>query len=73
MKDFIKNEYPECSVTVSSDVGQLGFLERENASILNETLKPLCVQTFGAFQKALSDLGLTCPYYLTQNDGTLLA
>ena len=53
-------------------IGLLGLLERENAAILNEALKPLARQTIQAFHSALSDLGLNCPFYLTQNDGTLI-
>jgi N-methylhydantoinase A/oxoprolinase/acetone carboxylase beta subunit len=49
------------------------LLERENAAILNESLKPLCKETIEGFQKALTqDVGLDCPFYLTQNDGTLI-
>lgn len=53
-------------------IGLLGLLERENAAILNEALKPLAQQTIQAFRSALDDLGLNCPFYLTQNDGTLI-
>ena len=56
----------------SSQLGLLGLLERENAAILNQSLKPLARHTITAFRKALDDLGLTCEFYLTQNDGTLI-
>ena len=52
--------------------GRLGMLERENAAILNESLKSFAVKTITAFHKALKDLELDCPLYLTQNDGTLI-
>ena len=48
------------------------MIERENAAILNESLKPLASRTIIAFQKALKDLNFMCPLYLTQNDGTLI-
>ncbi len=48
------------------------MLERENAAILNESLKSFAVKTITAFHKALKDLELDCPLYLTQNDGTLI-
>ena len=67
-----RQHYPEASLTLSHKVGQLGLLERENASILNESLKPLCRQTVKAFRSALDLLGLNCGLYLTQNDGTLI-
>ena len=69
---IIKEEYPECSYTLSASVGQLGILGRENAAILNESLKPLCKKTVHAFRTALDCLGLACPFFLTQNDGTLI-
>lgn len=68
----IKSVYPEVSMTLSHEVGLIGLLERENASVLNESLKPLCKQTVEAFCDALKTLGLKCPFYLTQNDGTVI-
>ena len=50
----------------------LGLIERENAAILNESLKPLAKETVAAFKAALTELGLKCPFFLTQNDGTLI-
>ncbi len=69
---FIKERFPELSITRTHDVGQLGILERENAAVLNESLKPMCRKTIKSFREALDKLGLTCPFYLTQNDGTLI-
>ena len=50
----------------------LGILERENAAILNESLKQLATETIKAFGDALLKLKIKCPFYLTQNDGTLI-
>lgn len=50
----------------------LGLIERENAAILNESLKTLAQVTISAFQKALFELHIHCPFYLTQNDGTMI-
>ena len=50
----------------------IGILERENAAILNESLKDLATVTIKAFGDALQKLNITCPFYLTQNDGTLI-
>ncbi|XP_060597599.1 uncharacterized protein LOC132751461 [Ruditapes philippinarum] len=70
--DFIRKRFPEASVTSSHEIGKIGMLERENATILNECIKPLCLRTIKGFRSALDDLGLKCPLYLTQNDGTIL-
>ena len=70
--DFIRKRFPEASITASHEIGTIGLLERENATILNECIKPLCLNTIKGFRSALNDLGLRCPLYLTQNDGTIL-
>ncbi|XP_041376475.1 uncharacterized protein LOC121388978 [Gigantopelta aegis] len=75
--DLIRNMFPEDpdwdpSITLSHEIGSLGLLERENAAILNECLKPLCKKTILGFHDALTAAGLTCPIFLTQNDGTLI-
>ena len=52
-------------------MGQVGLLERENASILNASILTFAQRTIRGFQKAILALNLTCPLFLTQNDGTL--
>jgi DUF917 family protein/N-methylhydantoinase A/oxoprolinase/acetone carboxylase beta subunit len=71
--ELAKSVHPEASYTLSHQVAHLGLLERENAAILNEALKPLSGLTISAFQDALKSLKLSCPLYLTQNDGTLIS
>jgi N-methylhydantoinase A/oxoprolinase/acetone carboxylase beta subunit len=46
-------------------------LERENASILNASILAFAQRTISGFQRAMRRLGLACPLFLTQNDGTL--
>ena len=50
----------------------LGLLERENAAVMNESLKELAQVTVEAFQEALTNLEMQCPFFLTQNDGTMI-
>eukprot|EP00094_Tigriopus_californicus_P009909 TCALIF_09555-PA protein Name:"Similar to MJ0964 Uncharacterized protein MJ0964 (Methanocaldococcus jannaschii (strain ATCC 43067 / DSM 2661 / JAL-1 / JCM 10045 / NBRC 100440))" AED:0.00 eAED:0.00 QI:159/1/1/1/1/1/5/0/306 len=69
---ILRHEIPEISLTLSHAIGQTGLLERENASILNECLKPLCSVTLSGLQGAMKELNLDCPLFLTQNDGTLV-
>lgn len=47
------------------------MLERENASILNASILTFAQRTIRHFRKAIRALNLTCPLFLTQNDGTL--
>jgi N-methylhydantoinase A/oxoprolinase/acetone carboxylase beta subunit len=70
---IIAAEVPDASVTISSDIGRIGLLERENAAILNACLRRLARQTVAAFRRAIGELGITAPLYLTQNDGTLMS
>jgi N-methylhydantoinase A/oxoprolinase/acetone carboxylase beta subunit len=70
---IITAEAPRASVTISSDIGRIGLLERENAAILNACLRSLARQTVAAFRRAIGELGITAPLYLTQNDGTLMS
>ncbi|KAI0360591.1 DUF917-domain-containing protein [Trametes cingulata] len=62
---------PSVNVVCSRDVGQVGLLERENASILNASILTFAQRTIRGFQHAMRALALTCPLFLTQNDGTL--
>ena len=50
---------------------QIGFLGRENSSILNGAILRYASRTIRAFQKAARELKLSCPLYLTTNDGCL--
>ena len=69
---IIKDSYPEADVVTSKDVANLGFLERENAAILNASILPFARKTIRSFQAAIARLRLRCPVFITQNDGTLL-
>ncbi|KAH8687733.1 hypothetical protein BGZ60DRAFT_522381 [Tricladium varicosporioides] len=59
-------------IVLSKDVANLGFLERENAAILNASILPFARKTIASFQHAIEKLGLRCPVFITQNDGTIL-
>ncbi|CAI6097389.1 unnamed protein product [Clonostachys chloroleuca] len=61
-------------ITMSHEISQLGFLSRENAAILNATLRPLAEKTIRGFQKAVKEIfkNEPCTLYLTQNDGSVL-
>ncbi|KAJ7284699.1 hydantoinase/oxoprolinase [Mycena rebaudengoi] len=68
---FIRELGPDVNVVCSRDVAQLGFIERENAAILNASIGAFAQRTIRGFQLAMRRLGLRCPLYITQNDGTL--
>jgi N-methylhydantoinase A/oxoprolinase/acetone carboxylase beta subunit len=70
---IIREVVSGAQVTLSSDIGRVGLLERENAAILNACLGRLARETIAAFRQAIADLDITAPLYITQNDGTLMS
>ncbi len=70
--EILRSEIPDVSITLSHEIGRIGLLERENAAIMNACLRDLAVQIVASFGKALSDLNITAPFYISQNDGTLM-
>ncbi len=70
---ILNSEVPHLSVSLSSEIGRIGLLERENATILNASLQPLAEAIVVAFEEAVSAAGLTCPIFISQNDGTLMS
>ncbi|KAJ5090045.1 hypothetical protein N7532_008729 [Penicillium argentinense] len=62
-------------ITLSHEVSGLGFLARENAAILNATLRPLAERTIFGFQQSMTQIFQENPYtlYLSQNDGSVFS
>ncbi|KAH7305500.1 hypothetical protein B0I35DRAFT_400173 [Stachybotrys elegans] len=71
--EIIREEYPEADVVCSKHVANIGFLERENAAILNASILQFARKTIHSFQDAIHRLNLRCPVFVTQNDGTILS
>ena len=69
---IVRNEMPEVSVTRSSEVGSLSLLERENAAIMNASLVDLSARVVKSIKRALQQLQIEAPFFLSQNDGTLM-
>lgn len=59
-------------IACSAQIGTVGLLERENATILNAALTGVARDVVEGFSRALERQGLTAEPYLTQNDGTLM-
>ncbi len=60
-------------VSLSAEVGSIGILERENATILNAAIAKIADRAYGSFQDVLQDHGVKADLFVTQNDGTLMA
>ncbi len=63
---------PGIRVCASHMMGGLGLIERENASILNASLLAFADRVANALVESSEKLGLQCPVYVSQNDGTLI-
>ena len=60
-------------VSISSEIGSMGLIERENATILNAALYKVAHSFTEGFAQSLADEGVTnAQIYLSQNDGTLM-
>lgn len=59
-------------ISLSHEIGGIGFIERENSTILNAALKQVMQKGFYALQTVCKSLKLTCPLRVTQNDGSLI-
>jgi N-methylhydantoinase A/oxoprolinase/acetone carboxylase beta subunit len=71
--EILRDEVPGLFVSLSSDIGRIGLIERENATIMNACLAELAVDVVQSMRTALDRLGIAAPFYISQNDGTLMA
>ncbi|KAL1604045.1 hypothetical protein SLS60_005637 [Paraconiothyrium brasiliense] len=71
--EIVQRELGDVDVVLSKTVANLGFLERENAAILNASVLSFARRTIASFQEPIKNLGLECPVFITQNDGTILS
>lgn len=69
----LAKRFPDVRVTQSHSIGRMGILERENAALLNASLLPLADKVVDSFATALQEREISCPFYISQNDGTLMS
>ena len=70
---IVAEEHPQAVISMSSAIGRIGFIERENAAILNGALTTLAGTVIASFERALKEIGVRAPLYISQNDGTLIS
>lgn len=66
-------ELPGVKISLSREIGRVGLLERENATILNASLGLLADRVLDGFEEVVAGAGVRAPLFITQNDGTLLS
>jgi len=63
----------DVKISCSHQVGGLGILERENATIINAALKNVADRMVKAFQETVTRVGINAQLFIGQNDGTLMS
>lgn len=70
-KELYGKDFP---VSKSSQIGSVGFLDRENSTILNASLQSVMTSVTTGFKQAQEDEGIeNAKIFICQNDGTLMA
>ncbi len=64
---------PEVIVSMSHEIGSLGLLPRENATVLNAALTGVARDVATALTTSLAEHGIDAAVLFAQNDGTLMA
>ena len=72
LAERIRAAMPNIRITESHNIGRLGILERENAALLNASLLKFADRVVTSFVEAIRKRGLTCRFFVSQNDGTLM-
>ena len=62
----------DVAISLSHEIGRIGILERENATIINAALRELAVEIVDGLTQAVRNHGINAPIFLSQNDGTLM-
>jgi N-methylhydantoinase A/oxoprolinase/acetone carboxylase beta subunit len=70
---ILRSELGEIPISMSHEIGSMGLLERENATVLNAALSGGAAATAAVLQAAMLRSGVDAECYLTQNDGTQMA
>lgn len=69
IKEIAGADFP---VSLSCEIGGVGFIERENSCLLNAALKRVMEQGFSELEAKCRQLGFLAPLLITQNDGSLI-
>ena len=70
--EIIAEQYPGSPVSLSHEIGRMGLLGRENATVINAALRELADHVTTGLTQTVTASGITAPVFLSQNDGTLM-
>jgi N-methylhydantoinase A/oxoprolinase/acetone carboxylase beta subunit len=71
--EVVKRELGEVHVSLSHEIGSVGLLERENATVLNAALTGVARDVAAALEEAIRAHAISAQTFFAQNDGTLMA
>ncbi len=71
--EIVRAVLGDVPLTYSDQIGSIGLLERENASILNAAVTGPARIAANGFASALEEHGIQAKMFFSQNDGTLMA
>jgi len=72
VRALIGEARPGARMSVSHEIGRLGLIQRENATLINAALLPFSEEVVSRFAEAFRAFDLEAPIFLSQNDGTLM-
>lgn len=71
--EIVRGELGEgVAISLSHEIGRIGLLERENATVINAALRELAIEIVDGLSAAVRAQGIAAPIFLSQNDGTLM-
>jgi N-methylhydantoinase A/oxoprolinase/acetone carboxylase beta subunit len=70
--EIIADQVPDAPVSLSHEIGRMGILGRENATIINAALRELADTVTTGLARTVAAAGITAPVFLSQNDGMLM-
>ena len=74
VRDLVHEELgSDIPVSLSSEIGSVSLLERENATVLNAALIAVARAAIAGFERAMQQLRIPATLFLGQNDGSLMS
>lgn len=67
--ELLGKDFP---IALSSEIGGMGFVERENATLLNAALKRPVAAAFQNMAHIRHAFDIKAPFFMTQNDGSII-
>lgn len=69
IQEIAGSDFP---ISLSRQIGGIGFIERENSTLLNASLKKVMKKGFHSLETSLREIGILAELMITQNDGSAI-